>query len=98
MNWEITAKYYKIKCAQEELVHLNVECRRLLTHIQDEEAWYLRIERELMNGSPLLAAEVCRACKNRCRVNRIHRLQLDAIHSLAGVTLPESTQELCEWK
>lgn len=38
INREIAAKYYKVKCARDEIVRLNVECRRLRTHIRDEEA------------------------------------------------------------
>lgn len=86
MNREIAAKYHKIKCARDEIVRLNIECRQLQTHIRDEEAWYLRIAEELAHDSPLLAAEVRRAYKNRRRVNRVHQVRLEAIYSLNGFT------------
>ncbi|KAI0771436.1 hypothetical protein BC629DRAFT_1531885 [Irpex lacteus] len=84
VNREVAAKYYKIKAARDEIIRLNVECRRLQTHIRDEELHYIRVERELSAASPLLAAEVHKAYENRRRVNRIHRVRLNAIHSLAG--------------
>ncbi len=86
VNREIAAKYYKIKCARDEIVRLNVECRRLQTHIRDEEVQYQRVAQELTRESPLLAAEVRRAYENRRRVNRVHRVRLEAIYSLDGFT------------
>lgn len=84
VNREVAAKFYKIRAARDEIVRLNVECRRLQTHIRDEELHYIRVERELATTSPLLAAEVRKEYENRRRVNHIHRVRLNAIHSLAG--------------
>ncbi|KAI0087463.1 hypothetical protein BDY19DRAFT_892990 [Irpex rosettiformis] len=84
VNWKIAAKYYKIKCAQDELVCLNVECRHLRTHIRDKEIRYLQIEHEINDEFPLLVAEIHRAYKSRYHVNRIHQVHLDAIHALEG--------------
>ncbi|KAI0083017.1 hypothetical protein BDY19DRAFT_981236 [Irpex rosettiformis] len=83
-NREIAAKYYKIRCAHDEIVRLNIECRRLQTHIRDEEGRYLQVIRELTPGSPLLAAEVLRTYENRRRVNRIHQVRLEMVQSLDG--------------
>ncbi|KAI0083021.1 hypothetical protein BDY19DRAFT_873857, partial [Irpex rosettiformis] len=84
VNREIAGKYYKIKCAQDEIVRLNIECRRLQTHIRDEEATHLQVIHRLTLDSPLLAAEVRKAYENRRRVNRIHKVRLGAIQSLEG--------------
>ncbi|KAI0083349.1 hypothetical protein BDY19DRAFT_987928 [Irpex rosettiformis] len=84
VNREIAGKYYKIKCAQDEILRLNVECRRLLTHIRDEEAGYLQLVQQLTPSSPLLAAEVRKTYENRRRVNRVHRVRLGAVQSLEG--------------
>lgn len=86
INREIAAKYYKIKGARDEIVRLNIECRRLHTHIRDEEAHYVQVIHELSATSPLLASEVRRSYENRRRVNRIHRVRLNAIQSLDGFT------------
>ncbi|KAI0083766.1 hypothetical protein BDY19DRAFT_998324 [Irpex rosettiformis] len=77
-------KYYKVKCVRDEILRLNVECRRLQTHIRDEEAHYLRVVGDLTPESPLLAAQVRKAYQNRRRVNRIHQVCLGAIHALEG--------------
>lgn len=85
LNREVTSKYFKIKCAQDEIIRFNVECRRLLTHMRYEEAHYLCVIAELTEGSPELAAAVRRSYDNRRRANRVHR-RLDAIFSLEGFT------------
>lgn len=86
LNREIAGKYYKIKGARDEIVRLNVECRRLQTHIRDEEALYVQVIQRLSQTSPLLAEEVRAAYENRRRVNRVHRVRLNAIQSLEGFT------------
>lgn len=86
LNREIAGKYYKVKCARDEIVRLNVECRRLQTHIRDEEALYVQVMQRISQTAPLLHAEVRKAYENRRRVNRVHRVRLDAIHSLEGFT------------
>ncbi|KAI0818788.1 hypothetical protein BC629DRAFT_1588119 [Irpex lacteus] len=86
LNREIAAKYYKVKSARDEIVRLNVECRRLQTHIRDEEAAYLQAIQRISPTSPLLAAEVRKAYENRRRVNRIHQVRLNTIQSLRGFT------------
>jgi hypothetical protein len=57
-NREVAAKFYKIVCAREELVRLNVEIRRLQTWLDDEDSLLISTADRLQETKPLLGAAI----------------------------------------
>ncbi|KAG0707166.1 hypothetical protein DFH29DRAFT_760828, partial [Suillus ampliporus] len=85
-NREIMAKYFKVKCAREELERLNVEIQRLCAFIVDE-CGLMHAQLHHLHGSdPYLAAELEEVCHRRHRIDTLHILRLDNIESLPGFT------------
>lgn len=83
---EATVKYFKLCRAQEEIVGLNIEMRRLRTAIHDEK---LRTEASILSlteTQPFLAAELRHRWNLRAAVNNAHIQGLDGIEHTAGFT------------
>jgi hypothetical protein len=57
-NREGMVMYFKIKCAKEEIIHLNVEIRRLLTFLYDDHVDHYRAVSANLITDPTLAFEV----------------------------------------
>lgn len=64
--------YFKIERAKEEIKRLNVEIRRLVTYIVDEQAFLLKKAEEISQTDPYLAHQV--------GIYRLERGRFDAVH------------------
>ena len=82
-------QYFKLKCARDEQKRLDIEVRRLSTHIRDEEHDYRTAIETQLQKNPPLAKELQRRWSWRKAVNDIHLLRLQRI-----CDLPESTAVL----
>ncbi|KAG1724941.1 uncharacterized protein EDB91DRAFT_1062539 [Suillus paluster] len=85
-NREIMTKYFKVKCAREELERLNVEIRHLRAFIVDEHGLMHAQLHHLRGSDPYLVAELKAVCHRRHQVDALHLLRLDDIESLPGFT------------
>jgi hypothetical protein len=85
-NREVTNKYFKVLCAQEEIHRLNMEIRRLDAWVSHEDS-VLKAAAE-MATNPHLAVELCRHYAERRRVNLLHRAHISAIYRLEGYSGP----------
>jgi hypothetical protein len=83
-NREVAAKYFKILRAQEEIVRLNVEVRRLRTAMLDGDARFRSCISRLQISDPDLSAEMEEIRQDRLRVDSVHQVRLDCIESLVG--------------
>jgi len=79
-------QYFKIQRAHEEILRLNVEICRFVTHIHDEESFLLQKETELLNSQPSLARQL-RARRVRLTLsNDQHIKRLRKLAELPGFT------------
>ena len=87
---EAMRKHFQLLRAQEEIVWLNVEIRRLHTAVHDESQDVARCIKDLTTSSdtldvllvsvaPLLASEVCTRWQLKSRVNELHVHRLESI-------------------
>jgi len=83
---EAVTKYFKLCRAQEEIVRLNVEIRRLRTRIHDDTIHVVGVLEDLATGNPPLCAAVRKWWTLRSSVNNKHLQQLDAIERFPGFT------------
>ncbi|KAF8308652.1 hypothetical protein F5887DRAFT_1068103 [Amanita rubescens] len=65
-------RYFKIEQAREEIKRLDIEIRRVVTHIRDEERFLAEQETLLRNSHPELAHQVACYRQERGRSNDIH--------------------------
>ncbi|KAG6807298.1 hypothetical protein H0H92_008067 [Tricholoma furcatifolium] len=66
-------QYFRMERAQEEIERLNIEIRRVFTHMRDEET-FLRIrEKEVEDSDVALAFQVHRYREERTRFYEVHR-------------------------
>ncbi|KAG6895499.1 hypothetical protein C0992_000999 [Termitomyces sp. T32_za158] len=65
--------YFKMERAHEEIQRLNVEIRRVITHMQDEEGFLLSKEESLRTSNAALAFQVQRYRGERTRFYKVHR-------------------------
>jgi hypothetical protein len=77
-------KYFKTQRAHEEVARLNVEIRRLLTYICDEESELWQKEHELSVSSPALSIQISRYRQDRERFNKRHIQQIAKLSRLPG--------------
>ena len=91
----LTMDWYFKKCrAVEEIQCLNIEIRRLLTHIQDEDRHLRRCEEYMKPINVLLAHQIATRRNNRSRFNALHLQRLHHISQLprfTGTLLPGQT-------
>jgi hypothetical protein len=96
---EAMIKHFKLCRAQEEIVRLNVETRRLRTSIHYEMLHVRKVVSHLTSCEPSLAAAVQHWWTLRSAVNARLVQQLDEIESLAGYTgqrgigIPKNSRE-----
>ncbi|KAG1797356.1 uncharacterized protein HD556DRAFT_1267601 [Suillus plorans] len=76
--------YFKMCRAREEIQHLNVEVRRLVTYIQDEDKYLRACEDQLKSVSPTLANQIAIHRNVRGRFNSRHLKRLYDISNLPG--------------
>ena len=84
VNREVATKYFKIKGAHSEISRLNVEIRRLHAWVDHKDQTMAAVASRLAPHNPLLSAEVNFLATERCRVNNVHRVRLNAIYALKG--------------
>jgi hypothetical protein len=78
--------YFKMCRAWEEIQHLNMEVRRLVTYIWDEDKYLRACEDQLKAVSPTLAHQVAIHWNIWGRFNSCHLKRLHEISTLPGVT------------
>lgn len=83
---EAMEAYFKLKCARDEIKRLNVEVRRLVTHLADEREIYKTAYELLVLSSPLLASELLRRWRYRSAINELHFERLQKLVDLPGCT------------
>ncbi|KAJ7711407.1 hypothetical protein DFH07DRAFT_1021509 [Mycena maculata] len=80
-------QHYKLLRADEEIVRLNVEIRRFVTYMVDEEAFLIREEGRLLEeGMAELASQVRRARMERARFTTVHMTRLVKLSKVPGFT------------
>ncbi|TFK57757.1 hypothetical protein BDN72DRAFT_730691, partial [Pluteus cervinus] len=79
-------QYFKLERAREEIKRLNIEVRRLLTYMQDEEN-FLDVSIVVLKQTDLaLANEVFIYQQERARANNNHRKRFERLAKLKGFT------------
>ncbi|KAG6848526.1 hypothetical protein H0H93_016281 [Arthromyces matolae] len=66
-------QYFKIQRAEEEIQRLNIEIKRVITHMQDEEAFLSAKAIEVAGANPSLAHQILLYREERTRFYKIHR-------------------------
>lgn len=79
-------KFFKLRCARSEIRRLDVEVKRLATHIHDEEEDYCAALQATIQTNPGLANEISLRWQYRSAVNKDHCERLVAIAGLTGST------------
>ncbi|TFK65041.1 hypothetical protein BDN72DRAFT_736735, partial [Pluteus cervinus] len=85
-NRETASKHFKICRAQEEIVRLNMEIRRLEAWVEFEDNLLKHTSTSLRDTDPVLAFQVLHVYERRQRVNMKHRKRLSKIYALPGYT------------
>ena len=83
---EATVKYFKLCRAQEEVVRLNIEIRRLRTSIHDETAHTTQVISDLSLSNPPLATELRKRWQLRNSVNLLHIQHMNAVEDSTSFT------------
>jgi len=76
--------FFKMCRAQEEIIRLNVEIRRFVTYLQDEDRYLRACEEKLLTSHPTLAYQIQVLRNVRGRFNSSHLERLVAITRLQG--------------
>jgi hypothetical protein len=84
-------KWFKSQRAHEEIARLNVEIRRFLTYICDEESELRQKEEELASSSPTLSFQIGRYRQDRQRFNKQHIRRLVKLAQSPGFSGELST-------
>ncbi|KAH7905910.1 hypothetical protein BJ138DRAFT_1226137 [Hygrophoropsis aurantiaca] len=78
--------YFKMCRAREEIQRLNIEIRRVVTYLQDEDKYLRACELQLHASHPALAHQVSIQRKIRARFNAYHLRRINDIAALPGFT------------
>ncbi|KIK29667.1 hypothetical protein PISMIDRAFT_6917 [Pisolithus microcarpus 441] len=76
--------FFKMRRAEEEIARLNIEIRRVITYICDEECFLRTCEKKISNIHPTLAHQVSRHCNFHSQFNGFHLKRLHDIAMLPG--------------
>ncbi|KAF7358843.1 hypothetical protein MSAN_01224200 [Mycena sanguinolenta] len=79
-------KYFKILRAQEEIKRLNIEIKRLVTWIDDEDRFLRKKESEHKASNPPLAVQISRYRQRRARSDHNHMHRLWTLAKTPGFT------------
>ena len=79
-------QYFKTQRAHEEIARLNIEIKRVLTHIQDEENYLLSMEEETHHTDPTLAFHISNYRLERTRYSDLHIRRFNSLSKLGGFT------------
>ena len=85
-NRSLMNQWFKLQRAREEIERLNIEIRRVITHMQDEEQFLLSLEDELQATKPTLAFHIARYRHDQTRFYELHRQRFAALPTLDGFT------------
>lgn len=76
--------YFKLSRAEEEVIRLNVEIRRVVTYLVDEDRYLRACEALYQDGNPTLAYQISRYRTIRSRFTPLHLRSLEKISRLSG--------------
>ena len=76
--------YFRTERAKEEIPRLNIEIRRLVTHIRDEREFLVKKEAEVMPTDPDLAFFICKYRLRRGRFDATHLKRLQTMARKLG--------------
>ncbi|KAJ3558554.1 hypothetical protein NP233_g11487 [Leucocoprinus birnbaumii] len=79
-------QYFKTVRAREEIVRLNVEIRRVITHMHDEEQFLRAKEAALAPKDAYLAHQIKKLRLERTRFNEIHARRFAKLKKVSGFT------------
>lgn len=85
-NRVLMDQHFKILRAREEIKRLNVEIKRVITHIQDEENYLLDQEEKIHTTDPILAYHVGDYRIQRTRFSSLHLSRFSKLSQLPGFT------------
>ncbi|KAF7968552.1 hypothetical protein HWV62_30137 [Athelia sp. TMB] len=77
-------QYFKLSRAPEEITRCNIEIRRIITHLRDEEHFLRYHEDRVRLADPVLAHQIAIHSNIWGRFNTLHRQRLAAISKLKG--------------
>ncbi|KAG6327601.1 hypothetical protein ID866_11488 [Astraeus odoratus] len=86
--------YFKSCCAQEEITQLNIEVRRFVTYLQDEDRYLHDCEMVLLSSSPALAYQVRILHNIHRRFNELHvncLLDIARLPGFSGMLIPSKS-------
>ncbi|KAF6763420.1 hypothetical protein DFP72DRAFT_986985 [Ephemerocybe angulata] len=89
VNRALRDRYFKIERAREEVTRLNVEIKRVVTHIRDEENFLLAAEEEnrAADGSPtLMSYHISSYRHERTLFSSVHIRRFNELSKLPGFT------------
>ncbi|KAI5983709.1 hypothetical protein EDD15DRAFT_2201865 [Pisolithus albus] len=76
--------YFKLCRAEEEVIRLNVEIRRVVTYLVDEDRYLRACEALYQDDNPILAYQISRYHTIRSRFTPLHLRSLEKISRLSG--------------
>ncbi|KAJ3553548.1 hypothetical protein NP233_g12617 [Leucocoprinus birnbaumii] len=79
-------QYFKIIRAREEIVRLNVEIRRVITYMHDEERFLKAQELHFTPTDPYLAHQIKKLRLERTRFNELHTRRFAKLKKMSGFT------------
>ena len=79
-------RYFKILRAREEIKRLNIEIKRVVTWIDDEDQFLRKKEAEYRESDPLLAVQISRYRQRRSRSDDNHMQRFWALAKTPGFT------------
>ena len=85
-NRTLRDQYFKLECAREEIERLNVEIRRLVTYMRDEEAFLTKCESEFKTTQSHIAHQISLYRLERSRSNLQHKRRFDKLSLSAHFT------------
>ncbi|KAJ3732181.1 hypothetical protein DFJ43DRAFT_997981, partial [Lentinula guzmanii] len=78
------SELFKLLRAQEEICKLNIEIKRLVTYMKEEEEYLSSVARNIQRTNAALAYQIRRYRDERRRFNSTHHKRLDSIRKLPG--------------
>ncbi|KAJ6447723.1 hypothetical protein C8R45DRAFT_850706, partial [Mycena sanguinolenta] len=90
--------HFKILWAQEEIKRLNIEIKRVVTWIEDEDQFLPKKEKEYKDSEPALAVQISRYRQRRARSDDKHMQQFWALAKTPGFTGSLLPRRSVEWQ
>ncbi|KAF6763562.1 hypothetical protein DFP72DRAFT_986482 [Ephemerocybe angulata] len=82
VNRALRDRYFKIRRAREEIKRLNIEIKRVVTHIQDEENFLLAAEDKHRATDPIIAHHIRNYRLERTRFSAVHLRRFNELAKL----------------